>query len=209
MKLKNSVNALRCAIALAAGLLPATAEATPVTVDFNMPGWTANDAAGLFGTSATLAITSDNGNSSDLSQTYENSQITGLSVNAVGGTLSDTFTSADVTVDTCPTCSDVSTNATGVPTLDLLANNSAESAIVFDNGTDSLQLGITGAGGGPTPFDVINQSSGDFADVAPFVADAEDTGIEVTGIEAVPEPVTSSLLGLGLVGLASRRWRRP
>ena len=208
-------------LALAAAVLAGVsgvASAKPYTFEFQLPDWTAESSTALFGDDATLYITVNNGKTTDDNQHYSNSQITGITIDADGGSFTGTWD--DLFVGGAN--SYMSTNSHGLATLDLLASYN-ESATVFYNPTNGmwLELGVTGSDGGPPSLEigkgaailaVIDPAKGGDDDNNRYDRDDDDhlrfTGFEVTGEDPpgnVPEPMSALLVGVGLVGLAAAK----
>ncbi len=178
------------------------AQATPFTFEFDMPSWNSSSSPGLFGTSAIVDITVDNGAADDLNQSYLNSQITQVSVSVVGGTFTDTFTTALGTGGP----SYLSTDGGGVATLDLLASATEPSSYTGDAADGfGLQFGIIGPQGGATTFALF--SATDLAAAVPFVNGAF-TGFELTSVAPVPEPASVGLMSLAFAAILFTRRRR-
>ncbi len=195
------------AVCVLAALLGASraAQATPFTFEFDIPDWSSTSTAGLFGTSGILDITVDNGAANDLNQAYANSQITQLSLRAVGGTYTNTWTMADALFNSDPAASYVSTDSSGSGTLDLLATSGTSTAYQLANAAGIIQLGVLNPSGGYTTF--IVEDGEDSAAYVPF-ADSGYTGFQQSGtvvsggVTSVPEPGTLGLVGIALAGLA-------
>ena len=132
-------------VAVVAVCLSGSLQASPVTFEFDLPNWTeyVNSetlARSAFGTSGLLDITLDNGGSNTKSYTFLNSQITQLKVTAVGGSYQNTWISGDLNTPYNlrydPNASFVSTNASGIATLNLLQNpHASDFAAKNTNGT--------------------------------------------------------------------------
>jgi hypothetical protein len=93
----TAVTGVTGALAISAALLmsaPPLANATPVTYEFTTPGWTYNESPAIFGTGLNLSITVDNGGTSSINQSFQFSNILSVAETAVGGSLSDTATTA-------------------------------------------------------------------------------------------------------------------
>ncbi len=182
--------------------LTSAVQASPVTFEFSIPDWTETDNVALFGTHGILDVTVDNGSSSILNQTYLNSEITNISLTAVGGTFSRSWTGPDGTGDAGE--SYVSTDGSGIPTLDLLAAQNSTAYFFFDS-LFRLQLGVTTPSGGFTTFVVIDKTV-----FTPFALTAPQDpnpphdllGFSVIGQQInVSEPATLALLGLAFAGI--------
>jgi hypothetical protein len=182
-------------------------QASPFTYQFVLPDWSTSFSPSSFGSHGILDVTVNNGSSSDLSQTYLNSQIEQLSLTDVGGTFADTWTSANVSSAT-PNVGYISTNAAGVPILDLLASDAfgmMGTAYFVVNATGELQLGVTGTTGGDTPLfaDDVATESGAWYSAG---GNGQYYGFEVLGTQvptSVPEPVSIALFGLGLAAMTA------
>ena len=114
-----------CAVALmlVAAISTSSASASPATFQFVLPSWT--DTAdprfdpALFGSHGVLTVAVDNGSASIASQTYLNSEVTSASLIGAGGIFSEIWSGPGV--GDGASLSYISTDAAGVPTLDLLA----------------------------------------------------------------------------------------
>lgn len=188
--------------------------AAPVTFEFNIPNWDATDNVALFGTHGILDVTLDNGSSSVLNQTYLNSEITNISLTAAGGTFSRSWTGAQGTDQGTGSASQsyISTDSSGIPTLDLLA---AQTSTVYDffDSAFRLQLGVITPGGGFTTFVIIDKTvNTPFARTAPQDPNPPHDllGFSVIGQQiTVPEPASVPLFGVALVALVLARRHKP
>jgi len=186
------------------------AQAAPFTFEFDMPAWTFTQDASIFGSSAVLDLTFDNGAVTDLNQTYLNSDVTSVSITAVGGTFSDTWTpfTSNNFFTGLPGISFVSTDASGIATLDLLADPVGGNSINAFNDAGRFQLGIITPTGGLTTFAVLDANF--VAGILAPQADGAFTGLKLTSTPtAVPEPGTLALMGLGIAGLGFALRRKP
>ena len=210
MKITSMLGASVALVALAN-----EARATPFTYSFNMPKWQVSQSAPIFGTNAVLDITVNNGSKSGKNQSYTFSEIQSLSVAAVGGSFAHTWTSASVISDTAPGNVFLLTDATGIPTLDLLVQNVSQRIYFRDLPISDVQLGITGPTGGFTTFDVAVGTFVDFTAYAitggTFTCNI-DCGLSVKGtpltVARVPEPTPLSILGFAFLAGGIAGWRR-
>jgi hypothetical protein len=200
------------AIALSIGLFGPWSEAaaTPFTYEFNIPTWTFNSNAGLFGSYAVFDVTVDNHVSSGLGQSFAFSSIQSVSVTAVGGSCSpcfhDTWPVAPFTDSSDPSTVFLLTDSSGVPTLDLSLQSGDTNFVSHTNANGDMfsisQPGIFGYI--PSEIDLSNgaDSAGIFD--SPFSV----LGSNVSSVvSSVPEPSTLALFGAGLaaVGWSLRR----
>ena len=165
----------------------------------------------LFGTHGVLDVTLDNGSSSVLNQTYLNTEITNISLTAVGGTFSHSWTAADGSGFPNPNSeSYISTDGSGIPTLDLLAAQNT-TAYRFDDSLFLLQLAVTEPIAGFTTFLVEDSTVfHPFAISAPIDPNVnESLGFSVIGQQInVPEPATLALFGFAFAGMGWARRRQ-
>jgi len=215
--MKRSNRVIRTGFAIAALCLSGAAMATPFTYEFELPNWQIYTGLGsdpgpasaaLFGTHAVIDITFDNGASNNLNQTYLNSQLVQLSLRSVGGTFSNTWTYSDTLVGlanpyNADQISYVSTDAAGVPTLNLRATTGDPNFEDFQNAAGAFQMAQLGASGnGYIPLDV---STYDPYYIAIYLPPNMEVG---TVVSSVPEPGSLALTMAGLAALAFVRKRR-
>jgi hypothetical protein len=192
--------------------LAPSASAAPVTVRFDLPAWTEIYASpATFGTNGVLTVTLDNGSASTFNQSYLNTTITSIALVANGGTFSPAFSGTSaVGSEGAELLSFISTDAAGIPTLDLTAQD-VGSAYDFYDGTYFLQLGITMPTQGYWPFSVSEDAfgSGAFMAVSPRDATGLYTGLVVRGqaVAEVAEPTGLALVALGLMAVWAGRRR--
>jgi hypothetical protein len=124
---------------------PSTAGAESVTFRFQMPAFQNT------GETSILDVTVDNGSAGTSSQTYLNTQIIGMS--ATVGAQRQSFNSTNSSVDRWgPSLPYITTDAIGVPTLDLSALIDAN--VFFHRTLDAIGLG-TRSGSGPANYLVV------------------------------------------------------
>jgi hypothetical protein len=152
-----------------------------------------NDNPAIFGTAALVNITVDNGNSTNLNQTYTWGDITAASVSTVGGTFTHAWTNP---MSGGPLINDLfSVDANGIATLADWNNTAYNSYFVSDSrGVDGVFLQL-GSGNNVNLELAINN----FRTTA-FSVTTYDT-LSVTQVVAVPEPNSIALLAAGLCGL--------
>ena|SRR5215467_15258866 len=184
-----------------APLIPA--HATPFRFEFVLPNWTTSSNSALYGANATVDVTVNNGSATPLNQTYENGQITQVHL-TTAGTFANTWTQLDPGLSVDISASFISTNAAGIPTLNLLAGPAAR--VVFSNPNGTWQFGRRFGLGGFTQTwvqDGPNFSGNDLA----FNNTEEGFSIVGTNLTA-PAPATLTLMALGFAGLCWKRRRR-
>lgn len=192
------------ALSLAIISITTEIQAAPFTYEFNLPNWGSGsgDYNVVFGTHGVLDLTVDNGATTNLSQTYLNTQITRLSLTTVGGTFSNTWSNLDTFI-TDTSSSYLSTDAWGIITLNLLAA-STDSAFVANNTGGYLQLGVITPSGG---YSTLATSTADWHSSAfydPYVngfTGVSQTGQLVETPTATPIPAAAWLFCSGLFGL--------
>lgn len=189
-----------------------SALAAPVTFRFSLPAWTEYYAdPATFGTSGVLTVTVDNGSASAVNQTYLNTTITSIAMVANGGTFSHVFSGATANgYDGGELLSFISTDAAGIPTLDLSVQD-VGSAYDFIDGPYFLQLGIERPTEGYWPISVSDDftGAGSFVAVAPRDATGLHTGLVLRGqvVAEVAEPTGLALVALGLMAVWAGRRR--
>ena len=157
--------------------------------------------ATIFGTAAKIALTLDNGNASSANQTYSWNDIIGVSVQAVGGTYSDTWTNIYRSTDASVF---LTTELSG--TFGALYFGSGPDEYVNGSSTFTLgQYNQLGSGSYTTlalTFTDVNNSAYIYRDI--------QTIATLVTLAPVPEPETYAMLlaGLGLLGLTARRRRQ-
>ena len=201
----------------AALLVAGLAQATPFSFEFDMPLWGVHtNNAAEFGTGAVLDLTVDNGGASALSQSYTLAQITSLSATAIGGTFAASWSASDLAGSANTSTNFLATDATGAPTLDLLAQANP-AFIQFESGglLAVLQILKTNGVGGPS-FELADLS--DFPPnffagqaIGPIncgASEHDNCGFAVAGTAlggagpvAVPEPSSLAALAIGLIAL--------
>jgi PEP-CTERM motif len=207
---------LATTMALAFGVcVSGAASATPFTFEFDLPDWTAASSIALFGSNPIVDITVDNGSSSDLNQTYHNSQITQIVVKGNGGSFDGSWAAPNSGGNYVY----VSTNASGAAVLDLAPASTSTEAQFFNSGDDlTLQLAVTSPSGGPESLSILAGDYSIYAFDSPVSPNGgPNVGIDVSGQlvppagqsggQQVPEPWSALLIGIGLAGLAVVRRR--
>ncbi|MEM1155362.1 MAG: hypothetical protein AAGI44_14585 [Pseudomonadota bacterium] len=187
--------ALKITLTLLLLLAPQPILAIPFTFKFELPAFEQNEDPVLFGNSAILQLTVDNGSSDIKSQTYLNAEIIRAAVSVIGGSYFNAWTNADVQ-DIVPSgTSFVSTDASGIPLLNLMMVSEPQ-AIRFNKPSGSLQLGrLTN-----TPF--IISTGPFFSDDRALLA----SSFSVVGAR-VPVSATCWLLTIGILILGTKRKR--
>lgn len=167
--------------------------AISITYEFALPNWTFTSDNTLLGTDAIVRVTVDNGSTSQIDQNYQNSDIKQVSV-ITSGTYSNTWLDTDISINTNPSESYISTNSTGVPTLDL--SLATGSRIVFSNTGETWQFARL-PGFSPTYLETATGANA-----------YRSFGFSLTGTTVVPIPPALWLFGsglLGLIGIARRK----
>lgn len=204
-----------------------SANATPITYDFQLPEWVDQDKdLTYFGSSGTLTVTFENRSPSNASQRYLSSEIQALTLTAVNGNFSHTWLSSGFRQGM--DLSFFSTDSSGIATLYLPVVpgplTGVQPASMWtdynDGGQSSFQLGVMTTYGGSTPISVNKAnpwpnfvrpedvvfhyaviysptSQGYFAPFSVIGAPRSD----------VPEPVTFTLFGAGFAAFVIARKR--
>ena len=190
--------------------------AAPVTFSFAMPAWTNSTDTSKFGTSSVLEVTLNNGSSSIINQTYLNSQVTSATVTSVGGTFQHTWSGNNAYAGGVNGVGDsyISTDAAGVPTLDLLPDVNSSFYIFPESSTGVwLQWGIIHPTlGGAATFAVVDYSTTptSSASSSPWT-NGVFLGFRIQGEvvqgNTVPEPTSVALFIFGLTALVVSRKR--
>ena len=205
-------------------LLSTAACGTPFTFDFTS-AWSSTSNATLFGTGVDMAITVDNGGTSDVAQQYTFGDITQISLATIGGTFSYTYTPPVDSISE-PVPDPITTDASGTATLALMsAVYSTNGGVVFYPGPSELAISAFPTVLVPKPLGpmialVVGGSTAAIATsgCTPVYATDPATGqsVETQMIcnplsltsTAVPEPATITLFGLGIAGVGALRRRR-
>ncbi len=211
----RTITARKILPALLLCLAPSAGQAVPFTFQFDM-AYDFNQDPAEFGTSAIVDVTVDNGAANDISQNYAFSDITGLSATTVGGTFSGSWTSGFNSND--PTTIFLTTDGSGVPTLDLLGQpvGGLGNYVLSATASSEIQFVVPpnpNTGGYDIPFDLEDYLDNNYIagidganNCGPdgtFGACGFEVGgaLAPTGPTGVPEPATLVLFAAGLIGL--------
>lgn len=203
--------------------------ASPLTYNFDIPTTSSSyyyplgsSATSLFGSEIKFAFTVDNSQSSDLSQSYNFTNILSIVATSIDGTYNQTFL-GNPNPSTAPITSVpfITTDSSGIPTLLLGYQPTLPSG--FENTYNNQSI----AGGyyiymSQTTNGAVSTALSLTGPTNPYTAAQWNTVNTTTGLEAPfdivgtapqvsPVPITSSLIltltGLGLLGLAMRMGR--
>lgn len=187
------------------------ANAIPFTYEFNMPAFTAGtpDDVGFKGQTSILEVEVDNGNATNINQSYLNTQITGYTVTIGALTLSLHLSSSGLYFQGSQTY--ITTNDFGAAILDLTADVESRALLgLSSSALGVIQLGTT-QGSGPVQYWVqINGVSGLVSE--DFIVDGDEIIFpnRPDPTTSIPEPSTIALFVIGLAGFGaiSRRRRK-
>ena len=203
-------------------LLSANALGVPITYSFDMPAFPttfASDALG--GLTSVLELTVDNGSTSISNQSYTNQQI--LTISATVGSETTALTVGDpgTASDIRGSAIWITTDGTGIPTLDLTISTSMEVVLVALNSISVPDLGflqLASVGPSGASHYTVQQSTGELGVFRPNISGPPPpvmgTFIGCQGCTLVPdptpvpEPSTFGLLGASLLALGFTRRRR-
>jgi len=191
------------------------ASANSYTYAFDIP-YNKNTSLELFGTNAMMNIKVDNGNTSNVSQTYLLSQITQITLATTGGKVDGIYAPQSSIYDTLD-FTDITTTTSGdQASIRFNLNNYWNSAAIFSNQANTYKV-LLGSGwyGDVCLFPAQDSNCGGnlyaaYIQTPTYVSkfhlfyypEYEITGSKVS-IQVIPLPATFSLLAAGLIGLSA------